>query len=302
MQAELAFANDLVAASLRSPLQASTWELFGDAVLAGLCLAAALPLVGMLLVLRRQVFLCAAIGQSGGFGIAFGLWLVTTAGGSHLHFEAMTGYVPLLVGCGVGVAAAWLALRQATGAAAGPANHPEARAAWLFLVGGSGAMVLLADAPHGLQMVQQLMLSSLLGANATDLWLAVALLAGLATAVWCWPRPLALWAIDPLSARVYGANMARLDLLVALAIGTTLAFAIHVAGLPFAFATAILPVLAARELAGSLRTVAWLAPLLGAGGFAIGWWWATAQDLPPGQCAVLTHAAVAGLARVLRRG
>jgi len=116
-----------------------------------------------------------------------------------------------------------------------------------------------------------------------------------------WPRRLALWAIDPLSARVYGVNMAWLDLLVAAAIGTTLAFAIHVAGLPFAFATAILPVLAARELAGSLRTVAWLAPLLGAGGFAIGWWWATAQDLPPGQCAVLIHAAMAVVARGSRR-
>lgn len=301
MHAELPLATDLVAATLRTPLQASAWELFGDAVLAGLAMSAALPLVGLLLVLRRQVFLGAAIGQSGGLGIAFGIWLVTTAGGSHLHFAAMTGYVPLSVGSVVGVAAAWLALRQARGAATGPANHPEARAAWLFLVGGSGAMVLLANAPHGLQMVQQLMLSSLLGANAMDLWLAVALLVGLATAAWCWPRPLALWAIDPLSARVYGANLAGLDLLIALAIGTTLAFAIHVAGLPFAFAGAILPVLAARELAGSLRTVTWLAPLLGTLGFGLGWWWATAQDLPPGQCAVLTHAGMAGSARLLRR-
>lgn len=280
--------------------QASTWELFGDAVLAGLALSAALPLVGMLLVLRRQVFLCAAIGQSGGLGIAVGIWLSLAAGGPHPHLEAMGGYLPLLVGIAFGVAAAWLALRRAA-VAAGPGDHPEARAAWLFLVGGSGAMVLLADAPHGLQMVQQLLLSSLLGSAGTDFWLAAGLLVVLAAAAWCWPRPLVLWGIDPLSARVYGANMFGLDLLVALAIGTTLAFAIHVAGLPFAFATAILPVLSARELARSLRTVAWLAPLLGTGGFAIGWWWATAQDLPPGQCAVLTHAALAALTRLLRR-
>jgi zinc transport system permease protein len=293
--------RELLAAVPAFTTQASAWELFGDAVLAGLAMSAALPLVGLLLVLRRQVFLCAAIGQSGGLGIAFGIWLVLAVGGPHLHWQTVAGSFPLLFGSGFGVAAAWLALRQSAQGMTEAGGNPEARAAWLFLLGGSGAMVLLAEAPHGLQTVQQLLLSSLLGATGADRWLACALLSLLIGAACLWPRRLALWAIDPLSARVYGANMALLDLLVALAIGTTLAFAIHVAGLPFAFAGAILPVLSARELAGSLRTVTWLAPLLGTLGFGLGWWWATAQDLPPGQCAVLTHAAMAGAARLLRR-
>ncbi|MCC7062730.1 MAG: metal ABC transporter permease [Planctomycetes bacterium] len=271
---------------------ADYWLMFGDAILVGLLLATALPLLGVVLVLRHQVFLAAAIGQSANFGIAFAMWagLAAHAAVGHSHEETMA--------LGMGLAMAVLTAVVAMRALSQRGSSLEASAVWIFLFAGTGAMLLLANAPHGLQEVQRLMLSSLLGASPQDVYLALLLLLGTLLATWRWRRRLLLWAMDPGSAQAYGSSVLRLDLLVGAWLGLGLGFAMHATGLTFTFGCAILPVLFAREVARSLAMVLWLAPLAGFLSFVAGFVLADRWDLPPGQCAVAVQGSLVLLGRL----
>ncbi len=268
----------------------STWSLFFDVIVTGTLLACVLPFLGTLLLLRRELFLGAAVAQSGSLGIAAVLALSFDDGGA--HGVSGPGW-PLLGGMGAAMAAGVVAMRSG----AMRNNSLQAGAAWLFLFGGSAAMVLLAGAPHGMQTVQQVMLSSLLGATRFDAVVALVLLSGTIIVFVAFGRPLLLWAMDPVTAKVHGWPVNTIDLLVGAAIGGVLGFSIHATGLPFTFGATVLPVLAARELARSLRGVLVLAPLLSGAMFLVAWWWADVADLPPGQCAVVLLAVVVVLAR-----
>lgn len=274
--------------------EASWWALFGDAFVVALLLGASLPLIGVVLVLRRQVFLAVAVGQAANCGMAAA---IRCGADVVAHGGAVTGRVVALAsGLTFACCAAIGSLRALSRSGGGL----EARSAWTFLAAGAAAMLLLADTPHGLQEVQRLFLSSVLGAAPTDVWIALLLAAGVVIALRWQRQRLWLWAIDPSIAGVYGLAVARRDVAVGLAVGAVIAFAIHATGLAFTFGLCVLPVLAAREVARSLRQVVWLAPLLGtiaaAAGFALG----DRFDLPPGQCAVVAAAAAVGLARAGR--
>ncbi|MGE3174832.1 MAG: metal ABC transporter permease [Planctomycetota bacterium] len=273
------------------------WQLFGDAVTTAVLLGAILPLLGLLLALRRQVFLTAAVGQAANLGMAVALWAGVETG----HAASAAAHATLLAAGLVAAAATAAAALRALSTGGGAF---EARAAWGFLAGGALTMLLLADAPHGLQEVQRLFLSSVLGASPTDVGIAIGLAVGVGLAVWRARRQLLLWAIDPSIAAAYGVRVRRWDLGIGAFVGVTIGFAIHATGLTMTFGLCALPVLLAREVCRVVATALWLAPLAGAaaaaGGFAAG----EGFDLPPGQCAVALLAvavAVAGLARRVRR-
>ncbi|MCA8948852.1 MAG: metal ABC transporter permease [Planctomycetes bacterium] len=271
---------------------ALSWELFGDAILTGVLLSALLPLLGAILVLRHQIFLAAAIAQSGNLGIAVGiaLGLGGHAHGSDVHGHATETVLGLLFAAATGA----LAMRALTAAA----SSLEARAVWTFLFASSAALLLLNDAPHGRQEIQRLMLSSLLGASRADVAIAAALLA-LSVAAFGWRRrALLLWATDPESAAAYGHRTAVWDLVVGGWIGIAIGFAIHSSGLPFAFGGAVLPVLFARAVTRTLRGTLLVAPLFGAASFGVAFVAGDRLDLPPGQCTVALQAIAAAAARL----
>jgi ABC-type Mn2+/Zn2+ transport system permease subunit len=276
--------------------QASSWALFGDAILTGLLVAALLPMLGVVLVLRQQVFVAAAIGQAATLGIAVVVWLGVQTERGPDHSDGWQ----LAAGLLAAAVAAVTALRSLSlrGSAA------EARAVWMFLFAGSASMLLLAGVPHGLQQVQQLFLSSVLGASPLDSWVAATLLLVAIAALCVTRRRLWLWATDPVAAAVYGSSVRTYDIGVGIFVGIVIGFAIHATGLTFTFGCTILPVLLVRELAPSLLAVTWSAPAAGVLAHGIGFWCADRADLPPGQTTVAVLGAgvvLAGGTRVLLR-
>lgn len=267
-----------------------TWALFGDALLAGGLFAAVLPWFGVLLLLRRQVFLAAAIGQSATFGIA-----AATATAGFCGLAEPGPLVVLAAAVGAAVATTAVALRGLSQAATGL----EGRAVWVFLVAGSGALLLLADAPHGAQQVQRLLLSSVLGVAPRDIALAAVWLGGTALVLRLRWRTLGLWAMDPVVAAVHGVPVGRTDLVVGAWVGAGFAAAIAATGLTFTFGATVLPVLVLRQCARSLRAVLLLAPLVGVGGFLLGFWLGDRMDLPPGQVAVVVWGSAVLVGRLL---
>jgi ABC-type Mn2+/Zn2+ transport system permease subunit len=271
------------------------FALFGDAWLTALLLAALLPLCGLVLVARRQVFTGAAIGQAAAFGFAVAILLGLGHDDRPGHTHEETAALTFALAAGIAVAIA--ALR----ALSLRSERVEERIAWIFLLGGSGSVLLLSHAPHGLQEVQRLQLSTLLGASPHDKWIAAALLgASLLAALRLAPRAL-LWALDPTTGHALGLRPWRWDIGVGLWLGACLGFAIHVAGVLFAFGVAVLPPMLAAAVARSLRGTISLAPVLGIAATAAGLVIAHAGDLPPGQVVVGVLAAAWPLGRWLRR-
>lgn len=271
------------------------WSLFGDTLVVGFVLAAVLPLFGALLVLRQQIFVAAAIGQAATFG--FALALALSGGAAHaLGHDHGRGLVVAL-----GIAAASATAVVALRAMSAGQSTLEARSAWIFLFGGSAAMVLLADVPHGPQAVQRLFLSSLVTVEPHDA--VVVLVAAPLLLVLAWPRRrrLRLWAIDPWTAAAHGAVLWRFDVVVGTLLGAAIGYAIFTTGLVFTFGAAVLPVLIARALAPSLRAALWMAPLGGVLGVAAAFALAHHQDLPPGQVFTALLGVLALLARLLVR-
>ncbi|MBL8732080.1 MAG: metal ABC transporter permease [Planctomycetes bacterium] len=271
------------------------WSLFHDAWLVALLLAAVLPLCGIVLVLRHQLFLAAAIGQAATFGIALGtaLGLAPAVTPASSHAEAFSLLLALLAGSATAVTA--MRTLSTTG------SPLETRSAWIFLAGAALSVLVCCKLPHGLEEVHRLTMSSLLGASPGDVWITAALLVLVATAAATRRRALLLWAIDPVTAQVQGARVFTYDVAVGTTIGATTGFAIHATGLLFAFGLTLLPVLLARSLARSVRTVVWLAPLCGVLGTAASLVLAHVEDLPPGQVAVGLLVVLLPVAALLRR-
>lgn len=274
------------------------WSLFGDALATGAWLGLVLPWLGVLLLLRQQVFVVAAIGQAANLGVALALAVAALLGACPLHVVGASS-PPWVVAASVlpAVVAAWAALRAGDGTRAAI----EARSAVVFLVGSAGAMVALANQPHGAQELQRMFLSSLLSAGPADTALAATAAVVVAGALWLRPRTLLAWAADPRTARAHGVPTRALDLAAAVVVGVVVGQALLATGLLYTFAATTLPVFAARTLAGSLRGVVLLAPAFGLGGQAAAFALAHRFDLPPGQVAVLVYAALAGLAGLRRR-
>ncbi|MBX3463801.1 MAG: metal ABC transporter permease [Planctomycetes bacterium] len=271
------------------------WALFGDAIGTALLLAAVLPPLGALMLLRQQVFVTAAIGQAAGGGIA--LVLALGLASPHGHGDGEGRWI--LVGAALlaAIVPAVLALRTAPGLG----STLEARSACMFLLAGAGAMLLLANDPHGAMALQRSFLSSVLAADRHDVVLAAAALVALAALLWRRSRRVLAWAIDPAAAAVHGVPVGRYDAVGGMLFGAVVGHAITSVGLAFTFGAAVLPVLAARERCRTLRSTLLAAPVVGAVGAAAGCVLAHRFDLPPGQVAVALWAALALLARACRR-
>lgn len=270
----------------------ASWPLFGTSYLTGWLIAVVLGLAGVLVVAERQVFLGVATAQASSLGIATALWLAEAE--VLLDHHALHG-TPLLFGIGFAVAAAVATSRALVRETA------EAVGAWIFVAGSAGAVLLLAHSPHGLEEVERLMFSTLIGADRHDLWKfgGLALLAVLAVAAG--HRPILLAATDPATAAALGLPTRRIELGSSVAIGAAVGMAMHSAGTLYTFSCLALPALAARQLGATMRGLFVLAPVLGLAAACVGFVLANGFDFPPGQLAAVAQAAVLAGAWLFRR-
>lgn len=261
------------------------WAFFGPAWVSGVLLAALLPLAGLYVLAREQVFAGAALSQASALGIALALVLL---GGGHADEGG-----PLALGAGLAVAAA-LFIQAA------PSLQRDARAGWVFVAGGAGSLLVLAGSPLGQEEVRRLLSSSLLGAGAGQA-LGLGVLAAF-VALWV-ARRRRRWTLallDPDFAASAGVDPRRFERAAAVGLALLLTLAVRQAGFLFAFAALLLPAVAARRLSRRALPLWWLAPLLGALTAALGFVWGHWADLPPGLCAAMVMVGSAGLSFLKR--
>ncbi len=268
-----------------------SWALFGDAYLTGILCAVMLSMVGVIQVARREVFAGIAAAQAATLGIAVALSISPLDGDHHSQHG-----LPWLMGIGFAMLGTMVpSLGRRIGETA------DSICAWVFLLGASFSVLLLAHSPHGLAEVQRLMLSSLIGADRHDVYAFTALTGTCILLVALAHRQIILVASDPESALAVGLPCRRYGLASSAFVGILLGCSIHTAGSLFTFACLVLPPLAAKSICRTTRSMFLVSPLVAAITSFFAFMLADYYDYPPGQLAAALLAAMVLLLRLLVR-
>ena len=256
----------------------ASWSLFQTTYLAGWLLAALLALVGVWVVAREQIFLGVAISQASALGIAVAIFLgVEPSGAGALQELSASG---LAVVAAVATALVSARVRREGG------ESPEAVIGFVFLLAASVPTLLLAGSPHGLEEIQRLSFSTLLGASEADLAVLTALALAVVGLVLRFRDELVLVAVDPEMASAVGLHPPRVRLAVAVGLGVCVGLAMRVSGLLYTFGFLVLPALIARSLGREIRPLLTTAPLVAMAAAVPGFVLAHGLDAPPAHTTV----------------
>jgi ABC-type Mn2+/Zn2+ transport system permease subunit len=277
----------------------ASWSLFQDSYLAGWLMALVLPMLGVLVVARDQIFVGAAVSQASLLGIACALRLVAAlglAGSAWLHEDVVVS--------AVAGAFAILAALLTTGGGRRRADSHEAVTGFVFLASASAAVLLMAHSPHGMEEINRLVASTIIGATASDVLLFGALAVATVAVVARYGSELLLLVMDAEMAEAVGLRVERWNGAIAIWLGVVVGLSNRVAGAIFTFGCLVLPALAARNLCREVRRMFVVAPLIGLGSAMVAFVLAHGLDYPPGQTTAFVQALVlvaAWTARAARR-
>lgn len=252
------------------------------ALLAGIAVGVAAPLVGTFLVQRRMALFGDGIGHAAFAGVGAGLLLDV--------WPTWSALVVAVVGA---VAVEWLRSH-------GRATSDLALALF-FYSGLAAGSVLLAKSGSTQVGRDQYLFGSVLTASWSDVRTVTVLAGSIVIAVAVTGRALFAVVLDEESARVNGLPVDRLNLLLAALTAVTVVAAIDVVGTLLVAALMVLPVATSRVLARSFTTTLLLGSAIGAVSVVLGLTASRGWDLAPGGTIVLSAAALF-VAATLARG
>lgn len=248
------------------------WPLLGDSVIAGAVAGGTLGLLGTYVVLRRMVFLCAALSQMAGFGVtlAFVVAIAVPTIGALLSPTLGATVATLAV-------VAWLMTDRTA-----DAERRDAILGTTFLVGSAGTLIAGTRIVEELQDVQTLLFGTAVAVVPEDFAeLVTVCVLVVALHVW-WARGFIAIAIDPDDAQVRGLPVRLLEFVLLATVAITISVATRVLGALPAFAFSVLPAVAALRLARNTQVALILSAVFGSAIGAIGYYVAFAADLPVG--------------------
>ncbi len=268
-----------------------SWDLFGDAYLTGLLCAVMLALVGVVQTAKREVFAGIAAAQASTLGIAIALSIAPIGSDHHSQHG-----LPWVLGIGFAIIGTVV---PGIGRRIGESS--EAVCAWVFLCGASFSVLVLAHSPHGLEEVQRLMFSSLIGADRHDVYAFAGLTLLSILLVSLRHRQILLVATDPEFALAVGIPQRRYALASSIWVGILLGCAIHTVGSLFTFSCLVLPPMSAKFLCRTMRAMFPVAALIALGSSFFAFVIADSYDYPPGQMAAGLQIVLVVVCLLLRR-
>lgn len=284
---------------------ASFWagrELWAEPLLAGVLAAVLLSYLGVFVVLKRMVFVSAALSQASSMGVAFAFWLGAVAGiDPHSHGEIPRLLDPTL-----------FSLLFAVGAAVLFSLHPGNRklasetAVGLVYIVASALVLAILNSPRIAQEAHAV--GDILFGNAVVVPRAqiVALAAAGAAALLLhllFFKELLFTSYDPETAAVQGVGLLRWEIPLNVAAAVVISVATRAVGALPVFAFTVVPAAAALLLTERFRATVALSVLFGASAAAVGYYVSWVGQLPTGASMVCVSALflVPGLLRLLRR-
>lgn len=262
------------------------WELFRDAALTGAFAGGLLGLLGVYVVLRRMVFLSAAVSQAAGLGVALSFYA-----------KAHLGLVGILASPTLGAAA--LTLLAVALIVRGGRDAPARRDGLLgvvWLLGAAGTLAVGTRIVQDLADIDALLFGTAVAVVPEDVTL-VAWTAIIIGGLHLWGhRGFSAVSFDPDGARVRGLPARALDWTLFATLAVAVSVCTRVVGALPTFAFSVLPALAAVRLASNVPRALVLATALGIvcgfGGYLL----ASLYDLPVGAAQTLLGLAVAAAA------
>lgn len=234
-----------------------SWSIFRESYLLGWTLSLLLPLVGVLVVLRRQVFIAVAISQASVLGISFFFFLTSVF---HFHEHHHGGhFLQELLVLVFSLLASLLCLRL-------PGKNFEQRevaTVLVFILSTAFSYLLLANTPLGLREVHARLSSSLISSNMTEVWVCLGMVIFLSCIIAKYQREIYFVCSEPDVAKMMGVHILSWEILLSVCIGASLGWCIHFAGWLFVFGTMMIPVYTALHVSKSMTQVFIVAPLIG---------------------------------------
>jgi len=270
------------------------WELYSDGVLAGVVLGVVLGFLGVYIVLRRLVFMSAALSQASSLGVVVALTLGATLSGEREVTAPVIG--ALLFGFG---AALWVSR-----ASRRPSVQRDGLLGAIYLVGASGTLLLGSRMAHEMHEIEALLHGVGVAVMPEDLelvlWIGSMVLVVHALG---W-RAVAAVAFDPIGAAVRRIPVTFVDLVMALSLAAAFAAGIRALGALPVFALSVVPAIAAIRFALTLPRALAFAALIGALSAYHGYALAFVLDAPVGASQTIMALAITGallVARVIGR-
>ena len=244
---------------------AALFSILGPAFVAGMLVTAVLVPFGFEVLKRGIVFIDLAVAQIAGVGVIFADFLGWEPQGVAVQISALTAALA------TALVLTWTEKRWP--------EVQEAIIGVVFVLGASGAILLLASNPHGGEHLKDLLVGQILWVNPGRLPLHALIY----TAI------LAIWF-------GLGARLGRIGFYALFACAVT--FSVQLVGLYLVFASLVLPALATYYALRRRRLKAYSVGLLG---YALGLLASLWLDLPSGAMTVWAMALVAMLAASLER-
>jgi zinc transport system permease protein len=230
------------------------------------------PLAGFFLVERRAALVGDGLGHVAFAGVAAGYLLGVS--------PVATALVAAVLGA---LAIEWLRTWGRTAA--------DQALAVVFYTGIALGVVLVSSAGALNVNLFQFLFGSILTVTREDLWVVLAFGAAAFVTVAALHRGLIAVVLDEQGARVAGAPVGRLNLVVVVLAALTVAISMRIVGILLIAALMVLPVIAANRVAWSLRSTLGLAMGIGLGSVLAGLTISYYGDLAPGGTIVLVAAA-----------
>ncbi len=264
------------------------WELFADAVYAAGIAGAVLGFLSVYVVLRRMVFVSAAITQGAGLGVALAFYA-----GIHLGWSVgpSTGATVLALGVAAATAGDLQRLRLSR----------EMVLGLLFALASGLAVVVGSRITQEAHDIGAILFGQAVVVSPEDLRALAAVAVGVMALQAWWYRGFTFASFDPLTARVHGLPVGMLDLVLLASIALVVARVASTLGALPAFALSTMPGIAAALVSrGPLVVTFAIAAVIGAAAGVGGYLLAFFGELPVGATQTVTAAASVVAAAVVR--
>ncbi len=237
--------------------------IFPEAVAAGMIIAVCCSFLGVLVVLKRLVFIGATLSEAASCGIAAAFFY---------HIHPFVGAMALTL-----FAVTLLAF-------AGEESRvpKDAVMAALFILSSSLAILFVSKSANGLEEVQALLYGDLLITSAADLNI-LALLIPLTGLILIFIRPIVYAFVDRDEAKILGIRVRFWELLFYYVLGIVVSIASKLSGMLLVFCYLVVPPLAALILSSRLRLVLILSVFIAVFSTLAGFTISYAQDFPVNQ-------------------
>lgn len=265
--------------------------LFRDALYGALVIAVACSVLGVYVVLRRIVFVGAALAQLSSAGIALALWL----GGQGLMLGLAShpiAFALLLTIAGV------LFFGAGSGRGRVP---PDATIGVTYAVAAAAGIILISKAKTG-EAHDIFLQGNILGITAGDTMTLIAVAVPVLLLHAVFYKEFLFVSFDRETARTLGYNVSFWNLLLYLTLGLVIAFAMQFAGVMLVFNFLVVPavtgLLVSRGMAGAFFWSVFSAVLAAVIGFSI----SVPFDLPSGPAIIAVSGVLAVFAYLVRLG